>query len=76
MGKGTDAARALGGSAAHAQLIDDMKDQLLIVLLNRLGGTVDIPVSEVDGTGSFVASFQIVDSGQSAKFHFVVSKKS
>jgi len=34
-------------SAEHRQAIEMMKDQLLIVLINRLGGTVDIPVTTI-----------------------------
>ena len=73
MGTGTDAARAAGGED-HAQAIDNMKDQLIIVLLNRLkgdGNTVVIPVEEIDGTGKFIVSFQIVDRA----FRFVVGHK-
>jgi hypothetical protein len=75
MGRGTDLAR-LAGNREHAQLIDDMKDQLLIVLLNRLGGTVDVPVAELDATGGYLASFALKGRpGPTATFHFVVSRK-
>jgi len=40
-------------SQLHHDLIESMKDQLLIVLFNRLGGKVSIPVSEIDETGMF-----------------------
>ncbi len=69
MGKGIDAARSLGPE--FAQAIDDMKDQLLIVLFNRLGGNVSIPVSEVDATGGFIVKMNIVDRN----FNFIVEKK-
>jgi hypothetical protein len=72
MGKGIDAARAT--APEHAALIDDMKDQLLIVLLKRLGGKdgkVDIPVAEVDGTGRYVVLFSVRDR----VFHFTVQEK-
>jgi len=53
--------------------LHDMKDQLLIVLINRLGGEVDIPAGEVDDTGQFMCSMRI-DNGNT--FHFETSKKS
>jgi hypothetical protein len=70
MGKGIDIARA--DAPEHAAVLDDFKDQLLIVLLNRLGGKVSIPVAEVDATGQFVGAFSVNDG----VFHFTVSKKS
>lgn len=70
MGKGIDMAREF--SPEHAALLDDMKDQLIIVLLKRLGGKVSIPVAEVDDTGSNLVSFNVTDGA----FNFEVSKKS
>lgn len=70
MGTGTDAARA-AGAGIHADVIDNFKDQLLIVLLLRLGGNVSIPVQEVDDTGGYVASFNVKDGA----FNFEVSRK-
>ena len=69
MGKGIDAAREW--APEHAQVMDDFKDQLLIVMLNRLGGKVSIPVAEVDGTGEFIVKMNIVDR----TFNFTVEKK-
>lgn len=69
MGSGTDAARTV--SPEHAQAIDDMKDQLIIVLINRLGGKVSIPVSEVDDTGQCVLVMGI----EGKTFDFEVRKK-
>ena len=54
MGQGIDLARAL--APEHARAIDNMKDQLLLVLIARLGGKVSIPVEEIDGTGGKVLS--------------------
>lgn len=71
MGKGVDLARA-AGAGLHAEVIDDFKDQLLIVFLKRLGKKVSIPLAEVDDTGSDILSFKIEDG----VFHFEVSKKS
>ena len=70
MGKGIDAARALGPE--HAALMDDLKDQLLIVFLKRLGGKVTIPVAEVDNTGSDLFALSLKDGA----FHFTIQKKS
>ena len=55
-----------------AQGLDEMKGQLLIVLLKRLGGKADIPVAEVDGTGQDLLMFSIKDG----VFHFETRKKS
>jgi len=61
-------------SPEHRQMIELMKDQLLIVLINRLGGKVSIPVAEIDATGQFNLSLML---DQATKvFHFEVGKKS
>lgn len=70
MGKGIEAARLL--APEHAALLDDLKDQLLIVFLKRLGGEVTIPVSEVDDTGSNTLAFSVKDGA----FRFVLGWKS
>jgi hypothetical protein len=69
MGKGIDAARAF--SPEHAALIDDFKDQLLIVFLKRLGGKADFSVAEVDNTSGDLFAFSIRDG----VFHFEIQKK-
>lgn len=71
MGKGIEAARA-AGAREHAQVMDDFKDQLLIVFLKRLGGKVSIHLAEVDNTGQDVLSFRVEDN----VFHFEAGKKS
>lgn len=75
MGKGIDAARAIPGSELHAAMIDDMKDQLIIVLMKRLAkdGQVRVPVAELDDTGNDVLAFSI---SEDRVFHFELSKKS
>jgi hypothetical protein len=74
MGKGRDIAREF--APEHAAVLDDFKDQLMIVLLNRLGSSVDIPVSEADAMSGFIVSMSVHDAGTSAAyFHFVVRKK-
>lgn len=35
------------------------RQQLLITCVNRLGGKVELPVSEVDGTGQFMMSMEV-----------------
>ncbi len=69
MGKGIDLARS--NSPEHAAVLDDFKDQLLIVFLKRLGGTVDIPVAEVDDTGQDMLAFSV----NNGVFHFETRKK-
>ncbi|NGO50413.1 hypothetical protein [Allomesorhizobium camelthorni] len=69
MGKGIDMARAF--APEHAAMLDDFKDQLLIVLVKRLGGKVNIPVEEVDGTGQDLLMFSVRDR----VFQFEARKK-
>ena len=57
MGKGIDLARL--NAPEHANLIDELRDQLLIAFLRRLGGSVEMPVSEVDETGEFCLAFSL-----------------
>lgn len=71
MGRGIDLARA--DAPAHAAVLDELKEQLLIVFLKRLGGKVSIPVAEVDDTGQDLFAFSIDSNGV---FHFEVRKKS
>ncbi len=70
MGTGTNAARA-AGAGIHADVIDNFKDQLLLVLIERLGGDISIPVSEVDNTGGKVLSMSVADG----QFHFTLGRK-
>lgn len=64
MGTGTRAA-----GTPEAELIDNMKDQLLIVLIQRLGGKVSIPCGEIDDTGGLVLMMGI--DGRSFDFEIV-----
>jgi hypothetical protein len=48
------------------------KDQLLIVLLKRLGGEVTIPIAEVDATGNDLMAFELVG----AEFRLTLRQKS
>jgi hypothetical protein len=71
MGKGIDLARDI--SPEHASVMDDFKDQLLIVFLKRLGGKVSIPIAEIDDTGRDMLAFRI---DEARIFHFETRKKS
>jgi len=69
MGKGIDLARP--DAPQHAAVLDEFKDQLLIALIQRLGGRVNVPVKDVDQTGGVVLMMNIVDGS----FNFEVRKK-
>lgn len=69
MGKGIEAARAI--APEHADMIDDLKDQLLIVFLKRLGGKVVIPVAEVDDTGQDGLVFSVNEVTKDFRFEIV-----
>ena len=74
MGSGIEAARQQ--SPEHAKLLDDFKDQLLIVFLKRLklkyNDDLAFPVSEIDDTGQDMLLLAVRQS----TFNFVLSKKS
>jgi hypothetical protein len=78
MGQGIDMAHA-AGAEAHADVMEDFRDQLLIVLIKRLAddkGQLVIPVAETDDTGRDVLAFSIQGVGGPAPaFHFEVQKK-
>lgn len=59
MGKGIDLARP--DAPVHAQLIEDLRDQLLIVLIKRLAsdGKLAIPIAEIDDTSSDMLAFSL-----------------
>jgi hypothetical protein len=73
MGQGIEMARGLGPE--HAALIDNLKDQLLIVFLKRLkakGDDLRFHVSEVDDTGQDMLAFNVVNG----TFNFELKRKS
>lgn len=76
MGKGVETARSIPGSELHADVIENFRDQLLIVFLKRLkqkyGDDLVFPVAETDETGQDMLAFQIVDGC----FRFHLEKKS
>lgn len=71
MGKGIDLARQ--DAPEHAAILDNFKDQLLIVFLKRLGGRVSIPVGEIDDTGQDLFAFRV---DENKVFHFRTTRKS
>ena len=71
MGKGIELARKI--APEHAQAMDEMKEQLLIVLINRLGGNVKIPVTEIDDTGGYILKFSI--NPETRIFTFISERK-
>lgn len=76
MGKGISVARA-AGAGIHADVLDDLKDQLLVVFLKRLqilGHSLTFPVAEIDDTGRDVVSFRV--DPITRDFHFELGKKS
>lgn len=72
MGTGIDLAAI--DNPEHAQAIDNMKDQLLIVLVKRLGGSIEVPVAEIDDTSQDMLSLQL--DPVTRVFTFTTSKKS
>lgn len=71
MGMGIDLARM--DNPLHAEALDNLKEQLLIVFLKRLGGNLDIPVAEVDDTGQDLMAFSV--DFEKKSFHFELRKK-
>lgn len=55
----------------HAEMIEMLKNQLLIVFLKRLGGSVDVPVAEVDDTEGQNLMFSL----KGTTFHFEIEEK-
>jgi hypothetical protein len=49
------------------EMIRKFKDQCIIVLVNRLGGSVTLPVEEVDGTEPYNALVQTIPEGSDGK---------
>lgn len=68
----TNAAVQAAADPDARALIDLMKSQLLIVLVDRLGGDVVIPVAEIDGTGDRLLSMSV----EGRSFRFTVTRKS
>lgn len=56
----------------QAEIIDNLKDQLLIVFLKRLGGDAVIPLDEINDTGQDLFSLRV---DEDRNFRFKLSKK-
>lgn len=76
MGRGTDLCR--DSAPAHAALIDEFKEQLLIVAMKRLAALGDdlvFPLAEVDDTSQDMLAFAIADDNGRKSFRFTLRKK-
>jgi len=76
MGKGIDLARE-AGAGIHAEVLDNFKDQLLIVFLKRLqalGHSLTFSLTEIDDTGQDLVNFRVDPITQ--QFQFQLQKKS
>jgi len=60
-------------SSSHQMAIEAMKSQLIIVLVQRLGGRVEVPAAEIDATGSVNLMMAVDDKTRA--FTFEVAKK-
>lgn len=69
---GTDLAKQAGG-AEHAKYIEAMLQQLLIVMVKRSGGHINVPVSEIDATSQDTLAMQLLPDRQT--FCFTVKPK-
>lgn len=49
----------LAANPVLSAAIEAMKTQLLIVLVGRLGGKVEVPALEIDGTGGTVMTMDL-----------------
>lgn len=70
MGLGIDLARL--DAPEHAQMMEDLRDQLLIAFVARLGGDVVMEADEVDATGQYALAMSL--SGRT--FRFSLRRKS
>lgn len=72
MGKGINLAR--DEAPEHAAMLDDFKDQLLMVCMKRLAdadGKISISLKEMDDTGMDLLSFSV----NNKIFNFKLTKK-
>jgi hypothetical protein len=71
--KGTDLA-AQAGNPEHAAAIEAMLQQLLIVMVKRSGGQINVTAAEIDGTGQETLAMQLLPDRHT--FCFTVKPKS
>ena len=72
MGLGTELASEL--APEHASLIDNFKEQLLIAMVIKAGGTTELHVDDIDKTGGYVLN--LVLDPETSIFKFTATKKS
>lgn len=72
MTSGIDLARAMGNKE-HADAIEAMKEQLLIILIERLGGKASVSVAEVD-TGTIGKALEMRLNPNTRMFEFGVRR--
>lgn len=58
----------------QSEALDMMKGQLIIALVKRMGGDIEIPVAEIDATGQDILSMEV--DQEKRTFRFVVGEKS
>jgi hypothetical protein len=84
MGKGIDFAKE--GAPIHAAVLEELKEQLLIAMVVKAGGKLDLTVKEVDETGQYLLGFSLeipdrptgelkLDARIVGVFHFEAIKK-
>jgi hypothetical protein len=66
-------AHQYAGDPAIAQMLELMKNQVLIVLVNRLGGAVEIPAAEIDACGAWMMELHV--DQETRAFSFQTAKK-
>ena len=71
MGLGINLARE--SAPEHAEAMDNLKEQLLLVLINRLGGKIYVPVKEIDDARQFILYMSL--DPESRVFSFDLQKK-
>jgi hypothetical protein len=73
MGKGIK----LADAGLHGEVMEELKEQLLIVFLKRLvdkNGELSVPIAEIDDTGQNTLAFSV--NPDTRTFHFTLGKKS
>jgi hypothetical protein len=69
MGKGIELAKSLDPEIAEA--MEDLRDQLLIVFLKRLGGVADVSVEEMDATGGVAMTLELTENPKGFRFEII-----
>lgn len=69
---GIEEARKLGG-ALHCDVLEAMKEQLLIAFVLRMGGDITMHASEIDATGDYNLAFAV--DPVTKVFRFITPRK-